>query len=243
LGRSTEEGRSGRRRLWAWLGVAAAAVFAASAFLAIRYERKQSAEAKILKAVGNLRQDFRHAVNASQGSRQPYVTAAEADINAILSLDPNNGTGFYYLGEIKRLNNPALFTEKSCPIAANIKGQQGELDAYETDFYHYLDVEASLPDSEKGGSSSAELCYSRPSGYCPQRTAWIDHLLANDLYLEASAANNQAAQSAALSRALKLAQKAVELYQDEEHNPGFTQCQSTESLIRLIQSRLPSNGQ
>ena len=43
--------------------------------------------------------------------------------------------------------------------------------------------------------------------------------------------------------ALKLAQKAAALYQDEEHNPGFTQCISTETLIQLIQARLPSHAQ
>lgn len=234
-GEATSEGW---RRRWFWIAAAALAVVAAAALIAVRYEHSHTTDAKILKAVGALRQDFRQAVDAGPDGREKYLAAAEADANAILELDPTNGTGFYYMGEIERLSNPGLFTEKSCPIAAGVKAQRGELDAYEADFYHYLDVEASRPESAQGGKESSDPCYTSPAGYCPQRTAWIDHLLANDLYQESLIADNKGAEADELGRALKYAQSAARLYQDQEHNPGFTQCTSTETLIQLIQARL-----
>jgi hypothetical protein len=50
------------------------------------------------------------------------------------------------------------------------------------------------------------------------------------------------AQTNALERALKLEQSAAQLYQDQNHNPGFTQCETTETLIRMIQARLRPHG-
>jgi hypothetical protein len=233
--------RSGRRR-WVWLAAAALIVAGIAAFFTVRYKQAQSTNAKVLKAVGALRQDFRQAGSDAPAVRAQYFAASWQDVDAILQLDPNNGTALYYSGELRRHSNRALFTENSCPIADGLKAQKGELDHFEADFYRYLDIEASLADSDKGGAISSGICYSRPSGYCPQRTAWIDHLLANDLYQEALVSDDPVAQTNALERALKLEQSAAQLYQDQNHNPGFTQCETTETLIRMIQARLRPHG-
>jgi hypothetical protein len=237
---SASADKSGGLRRWMGLAVAVLITTAATPFTA-HYAKAYFANARVRRAVNALRQDFRQAVNAAPGARSQSIAAAQQDADAVFRLDANNGSGFYYSGEIKRLNHPALFTEKSCPIAGavkTLKAANESLDAYETDFYHYLDAEAALPESAKGGGTSGELCYTRASGYCPQRTAWIDHLLANDLYQEALDEGDAAAQSSELGRALKLEQNAAGLYQDQNHNPGFTQCESTETLMRKIQGRL-----
>jgi hypothetical protein len=239
-GSLAENAKAFADRRW-WIATGTFVFLAAVIALVMAYEQ-HAAKNKILAEATALRQDFANAAKTPPDSRQLYVTAVENDIDAILKLDPRNGTGFYYAGELKRLNNPELFTEKRCLIPAALKSQPGPLDQYEDDFYRYLDIEKSLPASQTGGGSSAELCYSRAPGYCPQRTAWIEHLLANDLYQEGLMAADRGVQTEMLGRALKFAQDAAQLYQDPNHNPGFSQCMDTESLIRAIQSNLGPSG-
>jgi hypothetical protein len=139
------------------------------------------------------------------------------------------------------LNNPALFTpEKRCILPSGLKNQQGQLDPYESDFYLYLDLEAGMPESQTSGNATIDVCYSRPSGFCPQRTAWISHLLANDLYQEALLQEDPTLRTDLFNRALQMAQRAEALYHDKHGNPGFAQCIFTSALIRSIQDKLQS---
>lgn len=224
-------------RRWLLTGCAAA-ILLAVAVSVVRYERNRFIQARILQVVATLRLDFAHAVNAAPGARGPLIAAVQSDVDAILRLDPRNGSGLYFQGEAKRLANPAMFTEKRCLIPGTLKNQQGELDYYEDDFFHYLDLEANLPTSETSGGTGAELCYSRASGFCQQRTAWVSHLLANDLYQEALYETNAVNQAEFLKRALAQANQALTLYQDKGSNQGFTQCMPTAVLIRAIQDRM-----
>ena len=45
-------------------------------------------------------------------------------------------------------------------------------------FFRYLSVEHSLTLSERDGDGL--VCYQREKGYCAERTAWINHLMAID---------------------------------------------------------------
>ena len=47
-------------------------------------------------------------------------------------------------------------------------------------YRRYLQVESSIPVNQRDGD--AESCYARGRGYCTERTAWINHQMANDLY-------------------------------------------------------------
>lgn len=106
----------------------------------------------IIKAAAMLRTEF----------RQGNLSYADDLSKFLLQIDPRSGHAFYFTGEVKRW--------------------KGKRDESHTDFFRYLDIEARLPEKERGGDKEAEVCYERPGGYCMQRTAWICHLLANDFY-------------------------------------------------------------
>jgi hypothetical protein len=73
---------------------------------------------------------------------------------------PDNGHLAYYEGEIWR--------------------ERRDFDQMRTSFFRYLSMEGHRAENER--SSDAEDCYSRPNGFCGERTAWICHLMAGDFY-------------------------------------------------------------
>jgi hypothetical protein len=108
-------------------------------------------------------------------------TRADKDVDDILKLDPANGHGLYYAGEVQGVSDPqSLFTPISC-VKPEKLGKDPNLDIYEKSFLRYIDVENAVQDKAKQDFGS-ETCYKHASGYCGQRTAWINHLLANDFY-------------------------------------------------------------
>jgi TIR domain len=221
-----------RRQSGLAMAVAAAVTIGYLVYSRLPQERLQ-------RTVTDLRNQFRETIDALPQSGTGDFARVDQDIGLILELDPKNGHGLYYSGEVKRIQNRALFTSKSCVIRQGLADSRGSLDSYENDFRRYLDIEKTLPASETGGDYSAEACYARSSGYCPQRTAWINHLLANDLYEEAALSADATIKADQLAHALAFAQAAAQLYRDGK-NPGFEQCTPTEVLIAKVKARLSS---
>jgi hypothetical protein len=94
----------------------------------------------------------------------PFSDEAARDVTDLLTkLDRNNGHGLYFSGEIDWHRQRA--------------------DRGQTQFYAYLEEEQRLVPQFRGDTSAA-ACRG-PKGYCRQRTAWINHLLANDFYTQA----------------------------------------------------------
>ena len=119
----------------------------------------------IAKTVRELWTEFRAVTH----KRKPPIDANEFDrvnrlIGVLDQIDPLNGHALYYAGEVKLWS--------------------GQREPAHKDFYKYLEVQKSLPEEKKGGSTGSEICYERPQGYCLQRSGWINHLLANDFYQE-----------------------------------------------------------
>jgi hypothetical protein len=83
-------------------------------------------------------------------------------------LNTGNGHALYFEGEAYR----------SLGDRTNMRGQ----------LQKYLQESDHRTDSLDG---DAARCYQRPGGYCRERTAWIDHLLANDYYREALTSGSQ----------------------------------------------------
>jgi TIR domain len=167
---------------------------------------------------------------------------AEALVDALKGMDRRNGHAWYFAGEIKRIQNRALFTPKSC-----FKGwpanEIGNLDTYQQDFYGYVEIALSLPVLETSGDSGSEICYQRPKGFCVQRTAWIYHLLANDFYPHALALTDRHDRVAALERARQHVTEARK-YRRPEGGEGFDQCIYTTPLAEKIAEALdPSRSQ
>jgi hypothetical protein len=91
------------------------------------------------------------------------------DLLSILEhVDALNGSVTYYKAEIFRL--------------------RGDLEDSESQFWRYLEEdERRRPATPDNGR--ADVCDSNATGYCRQRTAWVCHSLANDLYREGCAAS------------------------------------------------------
>jgi hypothetical protein len=107
----------------------------------------------------------------ARGMRQQYQFQrfdCVANIaRALLEVDQDNGHGLYYFGEVwnvRSIQDPA----REVYLRARMREA----------FRRYLSVERNLADSEKDGTAAA--CYLRSKGYCAERTAWINHLMAID---------------------------------------------------------------
>jgi hypothetical protein len=193
---------------------------------------------RLLSLAARLRNDFHAALSAMPPTGAPDFTSTENDIRGLLSIDPGSGYGVYYSGEVKRVQNRSLFTPKSCVIPGALKGQLNTMDYYESDFIRYLEIERTLPAAVKGGDYSLTPCYSRPEGYCVQRTAWIEHLLADDSYQEALVASDRQIAQQDLQSAIDYAQKVLASYRDINNRPGFAECTGTQVLLQEAQQKL-----
>lgn len=189
-----------------------------------------------LHMASELRTAFQKARDNLERSGSADFARAEALIDALKGVDQHNGHAWYFAGEIKRIQNRAAFTPKSC-----FRGwpaiEIGSLETYQQDFHGYLEIALSLPALETGGDSGSEICYRRPRGYCLQRTAWIYHLFANDFYLHALALTDRRDRVAALERARQFATEARK-YRRPEGGEGFDQCIHTTTLAEKIADAL-----
>jgi hypothetical protein len=179
-----------------------------------------------------LRTAFQRSRDILEKTDSTDFARADALIDALKGADQQNGHAWYFAGEIKRIQNRAAFTPKSC-FKGWQAGQAGSLETYQQDFHRYLEVALSLPVLETGGDPSSEICYRRPKGYCVQRTTWIYHLFANDFYLQAIALADRRDRIAALTRANQFATEARK-YRGPEGGEGFDQCIHTTPLVDKI---------
>jgi hypothetical protein len=108
-------------------------------------------------------------LNAASTMRTKF---ADQEFDCVLELakvlveqDPDNGHALYFQGELWRLK---AANEPSHSILWR--------DRMREYFLRYIANERRLPPSERDGDSSA--CYQRERGYCKERTAWINHLMA-----------------------------------------------------------------
>jgi hypothetical protein len=85
----------------------------------------------------------------------------------LLEQDPENGHALYFQGEFWRL--------KAADDPAQSPLWRDRMREY---FLRYLASERRLPPGERDGESNA--CYERERGFCKERTAWINHLMAVD---------------------------------------------------------------
>jgi len=195
---------------------------------------------RIDRAVKSLRVEYPKAIRSLETGTGTF-RAVEAQIDVIRDLDPTNGHALYYAGEVARVQNKTLFISKSCLMPDKLAAGHQELHVFHNDFTRYLDIERALAAEDKGGDYSAELCYSRARGYCPQRTAWVRHLLANDLLEEGILSSQKDVREEKLRAAIGHAEIARKLYRDDNGRQGFIQCKPTDVVIaeanRLLSPR------
>ena len=191
-------------------------------------------EAQILQLADELRKEFGNALQALARTSVADFSGAQSVLERLKELDDRNGHVWYFSGEIKRLSLHARFTPEGC-VRDFGADPRDFLNSYHDDFRQYLEIERSLPTSETGGSPGVLLCRDRPKGFCVQRTAWINHLLANDLFREAEATANKLDRVAKVKRAKEFANEALR-YTPTGGEAGFTECIPTISLIQRIEA-------
>jgi TIR domain len=224
------------RRAAAPLGiVSAAAAFAAFVLLPGLLRPppvKLGSQREILASIKELQDEFARARAVLERTGSADFSGAEAIAVSLGHLDRENGHALYYQGEIARVQAGAHFTPVSCPKPIPNKEPQS-LDVYRKEFYRYIEVERTLPARETGGGFDWAVCYKRIKGYCIQRTAWINHLIANDYYQEALATSDRDNRLGKLRDARQHAELALK-YRRPDGVRGFSQCIDTQVLITKI---------
>ncbi len=135
----------------------------------VRNYARRSGGQLIIDFANILDGEWKTKILAKQPDQRDF-THIDDIIRFILTVDPLNGHALYFNGQAKR--------------ARKMPG------AGQHDFFQYLEVEEGLSAKERGESTARDVCYQRMKGYCRQRTAWIQHLLANDYAREASNTKN-----------------------------------------------------
>jgi hypothetical protein len=105
------------------------------------------------------------------GGKEREPTAAEFEgmntlVDFLLAIDPRDGHGWYYKGETQR-----LIHRKAPNGAAYLESHRS--------FHTYLDLLKKLSDESPSRTNG---CADDANGYCPERTASISNLLAQDFY-------------------------------------------------------------
>jgi hypothetical protein len=135
---------------------------------------------------------------------QPRAEPLLDVISVVNEIDLGNGHAYYFAGEEYR----------SLIDQTNMRGA----------FQHYLAAANHHPEATDG---DYKTCYERPAGYCGERTAFINHLMAQDYYREAlSASGNRRVEN--LRTALRYEEQGLQIWR-------FNRDGSLESSCELLQ--------
>jgi hypothetical protein len=164
-----------------------------------------------------LDREFQAAV---QHRRRPLTLAdfkaPLATIEELSKLEKNNGHVPYFSALIQRyLETPEELSEQ-----------------VHDGYYRYLELVDLLPSSITRTGPAANFCYTRPLGFCTQRTAWIHHQMALD-HLAWAAKADDAARRVNLGHALNHARAALCLRPE-----GFLQIKSTALIVAEVEREL-----
>jgi hypothetical protein len=140
----------------------------------------------------------------------------------LLDQDPSNGHGLYFAGETWR----AKAGDSTQSSYAREKMQEY--------FLKYIANERDLDPSERNGNRKA--CYQREKGYCAERTAWINHLMAIDYYYSAEASKDKKVKKTLLEHARTYSEI------DLGFNGGFDQIVPSQVLKDKINDELRPIG-
>ena len=162
---------------------------------------------QLVRTADELRRAFR---TATENRKPPLSREAFRQVLRLIStmqqLDTNNGHAHYYSGEVNRW------------MGMHRESHEG--------FFRYLDFASTRP---KGTETSVEECYGRADGYCRQRTGWIHHLIANDLYSEARSNPDGIAKLSLYESGLRHTKAALDWYPG-----GFIQHIPTKALAETL---------
>jgi hypothetical protein len=157
----------------------------------------------------------------------------------VLKIAPDNGHGLYFSGEMCRIRSFSESTSRSARDREQMRGQ----------FDRYLSVERTLRSDERNGTG--DNCYKRPGGFCAERTAWVNHLMANDFFDQASKSTDRQRATSALKSTCSYLKASLNIItqlgnQDKFPPEGFhqyTSLRSTQDLHDKLQRELAIRGE
>lgn len=162
-------------------------------------------------------------------------TSALALVEEIREIDPENGNGWYFAGEIRRASSPALFDSTGCFRGWQAGAAHG-LHPFQQDFFRYIEIARKNGSLTQSTDWNSTACYETGTGFCAQRTAWIYHLLANDHYRAAQAQTGDARRQL-LEASRDYVGQALRFVRPEGGR-GFTQCLDSGLLDKQIAQEL-----
>jgi hypothetical protein len=178
-------------------------------------ELKSQLNSFMITTAKNLRREF-HSITDNQ--KPPIAPEAFNHVNFLIGvlqqIDQDNGHGFYYTGEVKLWEGTHLKDVRQ-------------------DFFRYIEVLDSIPESEKGGATGALITYERPRGFSRQRSGWIHNLLANDFFAEAMTELDSARKLLVLELARQQIAASLSCYP-----VGFLQSEYPPTLTQIIPTKV-----
>lgn len=188
-------------------GIVALGFFVSNVFLAEKINDLKTERNKLLLDAA---EDLRSIVNANPTIDAPGRIKMEFLVHFIQRIDPKSGHAFYFEGTLRRLGRDK---KESWPP-----------------LFRYLELQRAVTENERGGDTGSEICYERVKGFCPQRIAYVRHLLANDFFEEAKVVRSDDERKEFYVRAFCQSLLLFELYPG-----GFAQFTPT-SVIRQVSS-------
>jgi hypothetical protein len=234
---------------WSFVAVIVAGVLAVGHFVggvaglieggrtALEMLRSEQAphETHLARLLSKLRDEFTEVKTNLQLAKATNFHGLETMFSSLESIDKNNPSVPYFRAEIARLQDTAHFDAETCLRLPDNKPI--DLSALHSLFFHYLEAARSVVKKVGDTDARADSCYENETGVCKQRTAWVNHLLANDFYEGAVRTLDNEIAKGYLERAGKYAEAAAQ-YQSKEGVAGFTQCIETRTLAQKIATRL-----
>jgi hypothetical protein len=174
---------------------------------------QQRVNTLLIETSRDLRKEFSASANAHPASANTEDYARVTFLISFMQrIDDNNGHAAYYAGEVRRR-----------------LGKPHESHQF---FYRYLEEQESRHPRYRDGGTGAEVCYARPRGFCAQRSGWIHHVLANDLYKKAATTEDRVERRVLLDSAAKHVELSLGDF------PGFVQDIPTKVLqVRVAEER------
>jgi hypothetical protein len=126
----------------------------------------------------------------------------------LLEDDQDNGHGLYFSGEVWRAK------AKQNPARSDLSRER-----MREHFFRYLTTESGLALSDREGDAAA--CYRHEKGYCAERTAWINHLMALDYHQQAQDAVDKRIKIQRLQRAFKFVENDLKFGGFDQIRPSL----------------------
>lgn len=169
--------------------------------------------------------ELKESFNSVTSDRTPPIPDGDfGRVNRLITrierLDPGNGHVIYYRGFIKRWRN--------------------QRPASHTDLFWYLERAKDPNLHMPGDNGDAKFCFDNWLGYCKQRQAFINHVLALDSERAAKEEKDRAVALARLNAALDRAETAIKLY-GEFNAPG--QGTPTRTLAESLKKQISEGEQ